>query len=122
MGPVLVRADSAFYGHPAVSAALAADAEVSVTVRLDPAVKRAIAAIPADTWETIEYTDAVFDQTAGTWISRAEVAEVPFTAFASRKRAERVGGRLVVRRIPALAHLPSGVLVACSTAGRAGLR
>lgn len=101
-GRVLVRADSAFYGHPTVAAALAAGAEVSVTVRLDPAVKRAIATIPADAWETIEYTDAVFDEAAGTWISRAEVAEVPFTAFASRKKAEQVPGRLVVRRIPDL--------------------
>jgi hypothetical protein len=38
----------------------------------------------------------------GGWISRAEVAEVPFTAFASRKKAEQVPGRLVVRRIPDL--------------------
>jgi hypothetical protein len=101
-GRALVRADSAFYGHPTVAAALAAGAEVSVTVRLDPAVKRAIAAIPSEAWTAIEYTDAVFDQAAGTWISRAEVAEVPFTAFASRKKAEKVTGRLVVRRIPDL--------------------
>ena len=101
-GRALVRADSAFYGHPTVSAALAAGADVSVTVRLDPSVKRAIAAIPAEAWETIEYTDAVYDETAGTWISRAEVAEVPFTAFASRRKAEQVTGRLVVRRIPDL--------------------
>ena len=32
----------------------------------------------------------------------AEVAEVDFTAFASKKKAERVTGRLVVRRIPDL--------------------
>jgi hypothetical protein len=31
----LLRADSAFYGHPAVSATLTSGAEVSVTVRLD---------------------------------------------------------------------------------------
>lgn len=101
-GRVLVRADSAFYGHPAVSAARAAGAEVSVTVRLDPAVRRAVSSIPAEAWTTIEYTDAVFDEAAGAWVSRAEVAEVPFTAFASRKKAERVSGRLVVRRIPEL--------------------
>ena len=35
-------------------------------------------------------------------MSRAEVAEVPFTAFSSRKLAEQVPGRLVVRRIPDL--------------------
>lgn len=34
--------------------------------------------------------------------SKAEVAEVPFTAFRSRKKAEQITGRLVVRRIPDL--------------------
>jgi hypothetical protein len=44
----------------------------------------------------------VFDETANTWVSRAEVAEIPFTAFTSKKKAEQVTGRLVVRRIPDL--------------------
>ncbi|WP_426978404.1 IS1380 family transposase [Pseudarthrobacter sp. O4] len=101
-GRVLCRFDSAFYGHAAVSAALAGGAEVSVTVRMDPAVKRAIAGIPETAWETIEYTDAVFDETTNTWVSRAEVAETGFTAFSSRKKAEQITGRLVVRRIPEL--------------------
>jgi len=35
-------------------------------------------------------------------VSRAEVAEVPFTAFTSKHAADRVPGRLVVRRIPDL--------------------
>lgn len=100
--PILFRADSAYYGHAAVSAALGAGAAVSVTARLDPAVRRAIAAIPEDGWEAIQYTDAVYDDQAGRWVSHAEVAETPFTAFASRKKAERVPGRLVVRRVPEL--------------------
>ena len=50
----------------------------------------------------IEYTDSIRDEATGQLISRAEVAEVPFTAFRSRKKAERVEGRLVVRRIPDL--------------------
>ena len=49
---------------------------------------------------TIKYPDAIFDEATGTWISKAEVAEVPYTAFASKKKADRVPGRLVVRRIP----------------------
>lgn len=97
---VLVRMDSAFYGRAAVHAALAGGAAVSVTVRMDQTVKKAIAAIEAAAWTTIEYTDAVFDQSAGRWISRAEVAEIPFTAFAAQKKADQVPGRLVVRRIP----------------------
>jgi hypothetical protein len=101
-GLVLLRADSAFYGHAVVSAAHRAGAKVSITARMDPAVKRAIATIPEDAWTTIDYTDAIRDEATGTWISSAEVAEVPFTAFSSRKISERIPGRLVVRRIPEL--------------------
>jgi hypothetical protein len=101
-GPVLLRADSAFYGSPTVGAAVRAGAQVSVTVRMDPKVKAAIATIPDDGWAAIEYTDAIYDPECGRWISRAEVAEVPFTAFASRTPSEQVTGRLVVRRIPDL--------------------
>ncbi|RYB88239.1 IS1380 family transposase [Nocardioides glacieisoli] len=98
----LVRADSAFYGYATIGAALRAGADVSVTVRMDPKVKAAIATIDQDAWTPIEYTDAVFDEQAGRWVSRAEVAEIPFTAFTSKKKAEHVTGRLVVRRIPDL--------------------
>ena len=59
---MLVRADSAFYGRPTVGAAVRAGADVSVTVRLDPKVKTAIAAIDDDAWTPIEYTDAIFDE------------------------------------------------------------
>ena len=108
---VLFRADSAFYGRGPVLAAVRAGAQVSVTVRLDPRVKATIAAIPADGWTAIEYTEAVFDQTTSTWISRAEVAEVPFTAFAAGKKTDQVPGRLVVRRIPDLnPHTGQGTL------------
>lgn len=99
---ILMRADSAYYGHPSISAAINAGADVSVTARMTRTVKRAIATIADDAWETIQYPDAVFDEGTQRWISSAEVAEVPFTAFASRKKVEQVPGRLVVRRIPEL--------------------
>ena len=67
---------------------------------MNPQVKAAINAIRDDAWTTIDYTDAVFDEASGRWVSRAEVAEIAFTAFAGQKRSERVPGRLVVRRIP----------------------
>ena len=101
-GRVLLRADSAFYGQPVVHAAQVAGAQVSITVRQDPRVKAAIASIADGGWTPIQYTDAVFDEQAKVWISRAEVAEVPFTAFTSRPAAQQVTGRLVVRRIPDL--------------------
>lgn len=97
---VLVRMDSAFYGRGAVHAALKGGAAVSVTVRMDQVVKKAIATIDPDAWTTIEYTDAIFDEETKTWISRAEVAEIAFTAFAAGTKTEHVPGRLVVRRIP----------------------
>ena len=98
--PVLVRMDSAFYGRGPVHAALAGGAAVSVTVRMNTHIKAAIAAISDDAWTTIEYTDAIFEEATGRWISRAEVAEIDFTAFAAQKKTEQVPGRLVVRRIP----------------------
>jgi Transposase DDE domain group 1 len=99
---ILVRMDSAFYGRGPVHAALAGEAAVSVTVRMDTAVRKAIATIGDEAWTTIEYTDAVFDQPSQRWISRAEVAEIGFTAFAAQTKADHVPGRLVVRRIPDL--------------------
>ena len=98
-GRVLVRADSAFYGHPTIGTAVRAGAEVSVTVRMIPTIKAAIGRIADDAWTAIEYTDAIRDETTGELISRAEVAEVPFTAFTHRRSGEQVPGRLVVRRI-----------------------
>ncbi|MBT2554126.1 IS1380 family transposase [Arthrobacter sp. ISL-5] len=101
-GEVLLRADSAFYGYATVNAAAKAGAAVSITARMDPAIRKAIAGIGEDTWQPIQYTDAVFDEASDRWISAAEVAETPFSAFSSRKQGERVPGRLVVRRIPDL--------------------
>src|SRR4051794_5908118 len=99
---VLVRADSAFYSHALVTAVLKTGADVSITVRMDAAVKRAIATIDEDAWTTIKYTDAIYDETTGSWISQAQIAEIPFTAFVSHKKADQVPGRLIVRRIPEL--------------------
>ncbi len=75
---------------------------MSVTVRLDNRVKATISTIPDDAWTPIEYTDAIYDEHAQTWISRAEVAEIAFTAFTAQKKVNHVPGRLVVRRIPDL--------------------
>jgi Transposase DDE domain group 1 len=101
-GPVLLRADSAYYGHAVVAAAVRAGAGVSVTVRQDRRVKATIAEIGEDAWQPIQYTNAVYDEQSDRWISAAEVAEIPFTAFTSRTQADQVTGRLVVRRIPDL--------------------
>ncbi|MDN5806529.1 MAG: IS1380 family transposase [Brevibacterium sp.] len=98
----LFRADSAYYAHAAVTAAITSGADVSVTARMDAHVKKTIATIPDDAWETIEYTNAIYDEDNHRWISKAEVAEVDFTAFISKKKSQQITGRLVVRRIPEL--------------------
>ena len=101
-GMLLLRADSAYYVSAVMKAAIRAGAMVSITARLNSLVKAAISTIPDTAWTPIKYTNAIFDDTTGRWISDAEVAEIPFTAFGSKKKSEQVLGRLVVRRIPEL--------------------
>ncbi len=98
-GLLVVRADSAFYGRDVVAAIGRAKARFSITARQDAAVRRAIAAISDDAWTTIRYPNAVFDEQLGQWVSDAEVAEVEFTAFASRGKNHAVTARLIVRRV-----------------------
>ena len=98
-GLLVVRADSAFYGRDVVAAITRAKARFSITARQDVAVRRAIAAISEDAWTTIRYPHAVFDEQLRQWVSDAEVAEVPFTAFASRGKKHAVTARLIVRRV-----------------------
>ena len=98
-GLVVLRADSAYYGHDVIAAARRHKTRFSITARKDRAVTRAIASIPEDAWMPIRYPRAVFDEQLRLWVSDAEVAEIPFTAFASRPRAQRVTARLIVRRV-----------------------
>ncbi len=101
-GMLLLRADSAYYVSAVIKAALSAGAMVSITARLNSLVKAGISTIPEAAWTPIKYTNAIFDDATGRWISDAEVAEIPFTAFGSKKKSEQIPGRLVVRRIPEL--------------------
>ena len=98
-GLLVVRADSAFYGRDVVAAIARTGARFSITARQDVAVKRAIAGIAEDAWTTIRYPHAVFDEQLQQWVSDAQVAEVPFTAFVSRGRRHAVTARLIVRRV-----------------------
>lgn len=98
------RADSAFYRHDLVAAMIRNDLWFSVTARMNAAVKSAIARIAEPAWTAIKYPQAVWeaDDTlpgGGSWVSDAEVAEIDFVAFSSKKKAHRVGCRLVVRRV-----------------------
>jgi hypothetical protein len=98
-GLLVVRADSAFYNSKVIGAVQRGGARFSVTARQNQAVCRAIATIDDTAWTAICYPRAVFDEQLATWISDAEVAEVPFTAFTSRGRRHALDGRLIVRRV-----------------------
>jgi hypothetical protein len=98
--PVLVRADSAYYQANVVAAITAGGARYSITVKQNSAIRRAIGEIDADDWVRIQYTQAIADPHTGELISAAEVAEVPYTAFAAKKRP--ASARLIVRRVPEL--------------------
>ena len=74
----------------------------SIVARLLIPVRKAIAEIPADAWTPIKYTNAVYDEASQTWVSSAEVAEINYTAFATKAKAQRVTARLIVRRVPDL--------------------
>jgi hypothetical protein len=105
-GTLIVRMDSAFYGSPATWAARKAGACFSVTVRMDPKVHAAIAAIADQAWTPIRYPRAIWDDQLGRWISDAQVAEVKYTAFTSKK-GQAMTARLVVRRVKGLSKKPA---------------
>jgi hypothetical protein len=100
-GLVVARADSAFYTADVVAAVGRAGARFSITARLNPSVRAAIARIDEQAWTPIHYPNAIFDEQAGGWISDAEVAETSYTAFTSRKD-KAVTARLIVRRVKLL--------------------
>ena len=101
------RADSAFYRHDLVAAMIRNRMWFSVTARMNAAVQAAIGRIGEQAWTAIKYPQAVWEaddtlSDGGYWVSDAEVAEIDFVAFSSKKKAQRVGCRLVVRRVKRL--------------------
>jgi hypothetical protein len=91
--------DSAFYSAAVVAACVRADVRFSITVRQDRAIRRAIAGIGDKAWISIHYPNALYDENTREWISDAEIAETTYTAFASRRKSQRVTVRLIVRRV-----------------------
>lgn len=84
-GPVTLRADSGFYSGKVAAACRKAGVRYSITVKLNKALHKAIAAIPDDAWVEIPY----FLE------GGAEVAETTYRPFG--KKAPLV--RLIVRRV-----------------------
>jgi hypothetical protein len=102
-GLVTVRADSAYYGHDVLAAARRGGARFSVTVRMNRTVVKAISGIEESAWVPIQYPNAIWDEDEQRLVSDAEVAEVLFfTAFTSRRKADHISARLIVRRVKRL--------------------
>ena len=106
-GTIVTRADSGFYNAAFIAACRRAGAYFSVTARMDPAVTAAIAAIPEDAWTAIRYPRAIWDDQLRAWISDAEIAEIAYTAFTSKK-GQAITARLIVRRVRDLAKTAEG--------------
>ena len=115
-GLITVRADSAFYQHDVIAAVRRGKAHFSITARMDAGVVAAISRIGEQEWVGIKYPEAIWDEDEQRWISDAQVAEIPYTAFTSRKKADHVAARLIVRRVkrlnPASATAEQGELLA----------
>jgi hypothetical protein len=109
-GLLVMRADSAFYGADVVNSCRALGARFSITVRMNASVKAATARIDEGTWTPIKYPKAVWDEEGECWISDAETAEVPYTAFTSKPKKQQVTARLIVRRVkrPGTGTVPAG--------------
>ncbi len=96
-GQILVRGDSAYGNRAVVRVCVRHGAHFSLVMTRNAAIERAIAAINEAAWTPVRYPGAVIDPDTGGWISDAEVAEIPYTAFAST--ADAITARLVVRRV-----------------------
>ncbi len=101
-GLVITRLDSAFYNAAVVAAIGRGGARFSITARMDKAVQAAITSIDEAHWTPIRYPNAVWEADEQRWISDAEVAEIDYTAFTSRRKADHVKARLIVRRVKRL--------------------
>jgi hypothetical protein len=97
-GMIVVRMDSAFCNAAVTGAVRRQGARFSVAVPMNASIRAAIAAIGEDAWTPVRYPRAVWDDQLGAWVSDAEVAEVPYTAFASKK-GQAVTARLIIRRV-----------------------
>ena len=83
-GAITLRADSGFYSGAVAAACRKAGVRYSITVRLNKALHKVIAAIPDDAWAPIPY-----------FLDGADVAETTYRPFG--KKAPLV--RLIVRRV-----------------------
>jgi hypothetical protein len=98
-GVIVVRADSKFYTADVVAACRRSGAHFSLSTGINPSITKAIGEIADDDWVDIEYPHPIEDPDTGELISKAQVAEVAYTAFVGRRKREQVTAWLVVRRV-----------------------
>jgi hypothetical protein len=84
----------------AINTARGAGATGQIMARAE--VVAAISRIEESAWTPISYPHAIWEAEDQRWVSDAEVAEIDFTAFTSRRKTEHVACRLVVRRVKRL--------------------
>jgi hypothetical protein len=113
-GLKILRADSAYYNHEVVAACSRGGARFSITARHNTHIDAAISRIAETAWTPIQYPNAIWDEDEGRLVSDAEVAEIEYTAFTSRRKSEHVTARLIVRRVRRLnpAHAAQGEFIA----------
>jgi len=101
-GMIVIRADSAFFTGPIITAIRTAGAHFSVTAQKNAAVNTAIAAIDEDAWRHVEYRHPIPDPQTGDLITHAEIAETTHTAFTNTTEnpGRAITARLLVRRTP----------------------
>ena len=108
-GQILVRGDSAYGTRKVVRACRRADARFSLAMIRNPAIERALAAIDENAWTPVSHPGAVRDPDTGTWISDAEVAEIPVEAADITHRQHAIIETVFADLIDGpLAHIPSG--------------
>jgi hypothetical protein len=83
-GPLTVRADSGFYAGAVAAACRKAEVRYSITVKQNPAIRTAIAAIDDEAWTAIPY-----------FLDGADVAETTYRPFGNKAPIVR----LIVRRV-----------------------
>ena len=101
-GVRVLRADSAFYCHEVIAAATRGGARFSITARqnaVGPGGDRGHRPRRVDHHQVPQRH---LRRGPARWISDAEVAEIGYTAFTSRRKAQHVSARLIVRRVPDL--------------------
>jgi DDE family transposase len=101
-GTIIIRADSAFFTGPIITAIRKQNAYFSIVARQDSSVKTAIAAITDDAWSKIAYRHPIPDPQTGELITHAQITETVHTAFTNptTNPGQTTTARLLVRRTP----------------------